>query len=47
MQIGPNRQVAINDGGVDVFVGVPRGNGSFTVLADGANAGGGVISRSR
>lgn len=46
VQIGPNRQVAINDGGVDVFVGVPRGNGSFTVLADGANAGGGVISRS-
>lgn len=46
VQIGPNRQLAVNDGGVDVFVGIPRGNGSFAVLADGANAGDGVVSRS-
>ncbi len=46
VQVGPNRQVAVNDGGVDVFVGIPRGNGSFAVLADGGNSGVGVISRS-
>src|SRR5690606_32655337 len=42
VQIGPNRQVPVNDNGLDVFM-APRGNGSFATLAHPANAGGGVI----
>lgn len=43
LQIGPSRQIAVNDSGVAVFMAIPRGNGSFAALAQAGNAGSGVI----
>lgn len=43
LQIGPGRQVAVSDSGVDVFQAIRNGNGSFTTRDNPANAGTGVI----
>jgi flagellar hook-associated protein 3 FlgL len=43
LQVGPSRQVAVNDSGLDVFVAIRNGNGTFVAQDDPANAGTGVI----
>lgn len=42
LQIGPKRQIAINDSGSDVFREIRDGNGAFTVLESKLNRGSGV-----
>ncbi len=42
-QIGPQRQIAINDSGSDVFREIRDGNGKFSVLESPTNQGDGVI----
>lgn len=42
-QIGPQRQIAINDSGSDVFREIRDGNGKFAVLESPTNQGDGVI----
>lgn len=42
LQIGPKRQIAINDSGSDVFREIRDGNGTFTVLESKLNRGSGV-----
>lgn len=43
LQIGPDRQIAVNDSGIDLFMAVPRGNGVIATLAYPENGGDGVI----
>ncbi len=43
IQIGPTRQVAAGDPGIEVFQGARAGNGVFTVQDDPANTGTGII----
>lgn len=43
LQIGPSRQIAIGDSGTEVFRRIATGNGSFSVAANGANTGNGLI----
>lgn len=43
VQIGPNRQVAIGDSGLDAFFRIRNGNGTFATAANIANTGTGVI----
>ncbi len=43
VQIGPTRQVATGDTGLEVFQGARAGNGTFTVRDDPANTGSGII----
>ena len=43
IQIGEGRQVADSDSGAAVFFQIRAGNGTFTALADPANAGTGVV----
>jgi flagellar hook-associated protein 3 FlgL len=42
LQIGPKRQIAINDSGSDVFREIRDGNGKFTILESKLNRGSGV-----
>lgn len=42
LQIGPKRQIAINDSGSDVFREIRDGNGSFAILESKLNRGSGV-----
>ena len=42
LQIGPKRQIAINDSGSDVFREIRDGNGTFTILESKLNRGSGV-----
>lgn len=42
LQIGPKRQIAINDSGSDVFREIRDGNGKFTILESKLNKGSGV-----
>jgi flagellar hook-associated protein 3 FlgL len=42
IQIGPRRQIAVNDSGSDIFREVRDGNGSFTILESKQNRGSGV-----
>jgi flagellar hook-associated protein 3 FlgL len=43
LQISDSRFVAINDSGSDVFQKIPQGNGTFTLAANAANTGSGVL----
>src|SRR5258706_10248122 len=43
LQISDSRFVAINDSGSDVFQKIPQGNGTFTLVANPANTGSGVL----
>ena len=43
LQISDSRFVAINDSGSDVFQQIPQGNGTFTLAANPANTGTGVL----
>jgi flagellar hook-associated protein 3 FlgL len=43
VQISETRFIAINDSGADVFQRIPTGNGTFTLAADAANTGSGVL----
>ncbi len=43
LQIGPTRQVAVDDSGTAVFQLIRNGNGAFTTLDNTANAGNGII----
>ncbi|MDP1707779.1 MAG: flagellar hook-associated protein FlgL [Gammaproteobacteria bacterium] len=43
LQIGPTRQVAVDDSGTAVFQMIRNGNGAFTTLENTANAGNGII----
>jgi flagellar hook-associated protein 3 FlgL len=43
VQIGPNRQVATGDSGLDAFFRIRNGNGTFATAANVANSGTGVI----
>lgn len=47
LQLGSATQVAVRDSGKAVFGAVPTGNGTFTVAADGANAGTAVAGATR
>ena len=42
-QVGPSRQLAVNDPGTDVFERIKNGNGVFTTAADPLNTGTGII----
>lgn len=42
--IGPTRQISAGDTGMNVFMAIPDGNGTFSVAANNANTGTGVIS---
>jgi len=44
VQIGDGRRIAINDSGASVFRDIRIGNGTFSVAANKANTGNGVIS---
>jgi len=46
LQISDSRFVAINDSGSDVFQKIPQGNGTFTLAANPANTGAGVLGDS-
>lgn len=43
VQIGATQQVAIGDAGVDVFMRIRSGNGTFSASSDTANQGNGII----
>ncbi len=43
LQVGDERLVAVNDSGYAVFERVPNGNGTFTLAADAANTGTGIV----
>lgn len=43
LQISDTRFVAINDSGSDVFQKIPQGNGTFTLAANPANTGSGLL----
>lgn len=43
LQIGPSRQIATGDSGNQVFRQIPTGNGSFSISANAANTGNGLI----
>ena len=43
VQVSETRFIAINDSGADVFQRIPTGNGTFTLAADDANTGSGVL----
>jgi flagellar hook-associated protein 3 FlgL len=43
IQIGPRRQIAVNDSGSDIFREIRDGNGRFTALEGRQNQGSGVI----
>ena len=43
LQIGDNRLVRVGDPGSEVFMRIPNGNGEFTLSANSANAGTGVL----
>ena len=47
LQIGENRQVAVNDSGYDVFQKIKNGNGTFVTNYNSANTGTGVIGASQ
>lgn len=42
-QVGPARQLAVSDSGIDMFERVKNGNGVFATAADSVNTGTGVI----
>ncbi len=42
-QVGPTRQLAVSDSGIDMFERVKNGNGVFATAADSANTGTGII----
>lgn len=42
-QVGPARQLAVSDSGIDMFERVKNGNGVFATAADSVNVGTGVI----
>ncbi len=44
VQVGADRQLAIGDSGVDVFMTIRNGNGRFTTSADAANTGSGIVT---
>lgn len=44
LQIGPTRQVAVDDSGTAIFQSIRNGNGTFTTLDNAANTGSGVIN---
>jgi flagellar hook-associated protein 3 FlgL len=44
LQVGPARQMALNDPGDSVFDAIQTGNGTFQTAAGGSNTGTGVIS---
>ena len=44
LKISSNVEVPISDSGYEVFVNIPNGNGKFTVAANVANTGGGIIT---
>ena len=46
LQISDSRFVAINDSGSEVFQKIPQGNGTFTLAANPANTGAGVLGDS-
>lgn len=46
LQISDNRFIAVNDSGSELFQRIPDGNGTFTVAADPANTGSGVLGQS-
>ncbi|MBI5911028.1 MAG: flagellar hook-associated protein FlgL [Betaproteobacteria bacterium] len=43
IQVSASRQIAVSDAGVDVFLRIPNGNGSFAAQAAATNGGAGVI----
>lgn len=44
-QVGPARQLAVNDSGTDVFERIKNGNGVFSTAADSLNNGAGIIDK--
>jgi flagellar hook-associated protein 3 FlgL len=44
LQVGPARQMALNDPGDSVFDAIKTGNGTFVTAATGANTGSGAVS---
>ncbi|MBY0475025.1 MAG: flagellar hook-associated protein FlgL [Nitrosomonas sp.] len=44
-QVGPTRQLAVNDSGTDVFERIKNGNGVFSTAADSLNNGTGIIDK--
>ncbi|WP_295623820.1 flagellar hook-associated protein FlgL [uncultured Nitrosomonas sp.] len=44
-QVGPARQLAVNDSGTDVFERIKNGNGVFSTAADSLNNGTGIIDK--
>lgn len=44
LEIGPTRQIAAGDAGMNVFMAIPNGNGTFSVAANAANTGTGIIA---
>lgn len=44
LQVGPNRQVAVGDSGMEVFFRIRNGNGTFATDATAGNTGSGIIN---
>lgn len=42
-QVGPARQIAVSDSGIDIFDRIKNGNSVFTTAADALNTGSGII----
>jgi flagellar hook-associated protein 3 FlgL len=42
LQIGPSRQISLNDSGINIFERVRTGNGTFVTAAGAGNKGGGI-----